>query len=146
MFDIEQAIESVRTGIYTCILFQENTMIAQKKGSGIRPLLEIYEEYSSQMQNGCMVDKITGRAAAFILKQGKIKKIYTCVLSQGAYHLLQESNIEIYYDVLTDNILNRLGTSICPLEEAVQNIPNNQPELALSAIYNKIATLQKKSV
>jgi hypothetical protein len=43
-------------------------------------------------------------------------------MSRAALSVLENAGIEVRYDTLTDNIINRRGDGICPFESAVLDI------------------------
>ena len=66
----------------------------------------------------------------------KIKKLYCHVISEKALDILNKYNIEVEYDLLVKNIINRNKDGICPFELEVLNIDN--PNEAYVKIINKL--------
>lgn len=87
-------------------------------------------------------DKIVGKAAALLYSYLEVKSVYAAVMSKKGREVLLRYGIEAESDVLTEEIRNRAGDGICPMEAAVADI--EEPSEAVTAIKNKIAALKKK--
>lgn len=122
-----------------CVVIKNGKEIYSSCKMGIKPLLDLIDNHYSELQDAIIIDKIIGQAAAFILLESKIKKIYAKVISRGACELLSENGIEYEYSECTDNIRNRQNNGICPMEAAVCTILDR--ETAVSAIRKKVKEL-----
>lgn len=122
---------------YTCVLCK-NDKVYKSKECGIKPLLSFYES-KKNFSRFCAADKIVGRAAAFIYAALGADEVWAEVMSKDAYELLLKNNIGAYYEVLTEKIINRSSTGLCPMEEACQGSENS--EEAIAAIKEKIKLL-----
>ena len=70
--------------------------------------------------NGYSVaDLIVGKAAAMLFAQCGIVSVFAKTLSKGGKAILERYGIAFDYEVLTEKIMNRTGTDICPMEKAV---------------------------
>lgn len=67
-------------------------------------------------------NKIVGKAVAMLFVMAGIKEVYAEVLSVSGKAFLEQNNINVSWGVLTDVIINRQGTGMCPMEKAVLNI------------------------
>ena len=63
-------------------------------------------------------------------------------MSSGGKRTLEEHGIVAECEVETERIINRLGTGMCPMEEAVEGIDN--PLEAECAIRRKLSDLSKR--
>ena len=92
-------------------------------------------EYISKgvgFSGGSAADKVIGKAAAILFVYARISAVYGHVISRGAADVFDKYGITYSYGTITDHIVNRSGTGICPMEEAVKNTDN------LNAAYNAI--------
>ena len=48
---------------------------------------------------------------------GGVTEVYAAVISRLALRLLTESDVAVSYGTLAENIINRAGTGICPVEK-----------------------------
>ena len=106
---------------------------------GVKPLLELITATPEVLENASVADKVTGAASAFILVQGKVKELYTDVISARAEEILNEHGIPYYASLAVDKISNRQGDGFCPMETAVQGI--DDPQNAIQAISSKLTEL-----
>lgn len=115
---------------HTCVIF-DGERIYTSDESGINSLVK-FVDGGFDFKSFSAADKIVGRAAAFFYIFMGIKEVYAEVMSEGAKKLFSEHNIRAEYETLTENIINRAGTDICPMEKAVKGA--DSPESALEAI------------
>lgn len=141
MINLETAIQKIQQGEADCILVTEKESIIMPIKRGISPLVELYKQHATLMNNAFLVDKIIGRAASFIAILGNVQYVHAHLMSESALSLLTQYNIKATYDQLTPNILNHQQSNLCPMELAVQGI--NNPQEALEAIQKKMAELQQ---
>ncbi len=131
--DLEKAKEIFDSGDYTCVLCKGEVMLTSTE-RGVKPLLKwLHEE--TDVKGFSAVDKVIGRAAAFLYVLLKVKVVYASVMSQGAVDVLSKYGIRSEHDVCAEEIINREGTGICPMEQAVKGI--DVPEQALEAVREK---------
>lgn len=137
---ILDASHLIQEGKAECVLIKDSTVFAQERGHGVSPLLTVYENHKSDMENATIVDKVIGRAAAAIAICGKVKHVHGEIMSEDAVEFLHNNGITTSYTTLVHRILNRNKDGLCPLEKSVENIED--PELALSALKKRIEEMQ----
>lgn len=89
-------------------------------------------------------DMIVGKAAAMLFVKAGICAVHGKVMSEAASEYLEAHHIPHSYDKLTEQIINRTGDNICPMEAAVANI--SAPEEGYKALFNKIQEMRKKQL
>lgn len=127
------------TGNYTLFICSEEKVFFSDE-KGIKPLLSLL---SDDWSGAVAADKIVGKAAAMLYANLKVRAVYAEVLSESAKAVFEKYGIEYEYKTLTENIINRNGTDLCPMELAVKNIDN--PSDAAQEINNKLIELSKDS-
>jgi hypothetical protein len=138
MNDLEKAIEILKTSDKTLVLVKGDEVITFD-ARGVKPLLELidsgkdYQEYS-------FADKVIGRASAFLYLVLGANDIYTNIISKGALNLL-ENKVNLKCEKVVENIINRKGDDICPMEKATTGIECK--EEALIAIRKRLEELKK---
>ncbi|MCH5298398.1 MAG: DUF1893 domain-containing protein [Ruminococcus sp.] len=140
MNEITYAKEMLCRGGYTLVVCNGGRVFVSED-KGIKPLLELVKS-QDDWSGAYAADKIVGKAAAMLYTLLKVKAVYAEVLSEKAKEIFEENDIEFEYDILTENIINRQSTGLCPMEEAVKNIDNAGE--AVAAIEAKIAELKAK--
>ena len=83
-----------------------------------------------------VADTVVGKAAALLFVRCGIKKVFAKTLSLYGKKILELYGINYEYEVLTEKIINRTGTDICPMEKAV--IGTDDPEEAYAILKNKV--------
>lgn len=139
MTEFKDAKEMLAQG-KTCVVFSADKVIVSSE-RGIKPLMKLIAE-KVDVNGFCLADKIIGKAAAFLAVKLKIKEVYGEVMSKAGAETLEKFNIKCSYKILTDKIINREGTGICPMENAVKDIEDAQK--GYIALKNKLESLIKK--
>ena len=103
------------------LVFVKGNDIVDSTLSGIKPLINFLNE-GKDLNGYSLADKIVGKAQAMLAVRAGIAEIYTKVLSEAGKEILDKYNIPYTYDVLTEQIINRKGTDICPMEKVVYDI------------------------
>lgn len=106
---------------YTCVALN-NDEIYTSRDRGVKPLLDWYG--TVDLKGASAADKVVGKAAAFLYVLLDIKEIYADVISEPAYKILLDYNINVFFDKKVKAIQNRDKTGFCPMETAVWNIDN----------------------
>jgi len=114
------AIDNVKSGGSTLVVFSENDCVSCSK-RGVLPLLELYES-GKDFSEYQAVDKVIGKAAAFMYILLRIRSVYGVTVSKSAVALLEKHGIDIEYEILADRIKNRTNTGFCPMESAVMDV------------------------
>lgn len=119
MKDIIKAKELLKDD-KTLILVKDDDVI-ESTLSGIKPLIGLLNN-NKDLNGYSIADKIVGKAQAMLIVKANIKEVYTKVLSKQGEMILKKYNIPYSYETLTDQIINRKGTDICPMEKTVKDI------------------------
>lgn len=139
---MEELIETLHTGGYSCVIEKEGkirTFIRR----GVADLYDLYENEKAFMQGARIADKVIGKGAAALIALGKMKEVYTDVISTSALSVLREADIPVRYAEETPFIINRDKTGKCPLETACKNL--NTPEEMYPAIKAFVSQLRNKN-
>ncbi len=138
MNDFEKAKKMLEQSNNTCVFCNgDSVMTSQKRG--VAPLLELLDENKS-LEGYSAADKVVGNGAAFLYVLLKVKALYAEVISKSALETLEQFQINVKFETLTNAIRNRNNTGFCPIETAVQGITD--PEIALTAIRNKLKEMK----
>lgn len=123
---------------HTIALCKGDALIVCDK-RGICPMLDFISE-GKDLSGFSASDLVVGKAVAMLFVYAKIKSVYAKVMSKPALNYLQSHDIKVQYDTLAENIINRAGNCICPMELCVQNI--DDASVAYAALKNKIMQMQ----
>jgi predicted transcriptional regulator len=122
------------------VLVKGSEIITSTK-TGIAPMIDFLTEQKN-MKGFSVADKIVGRAVALLFAKAEISEVYADVMSQSAVQILEKYNIKYSYNIITENIINRAGTGICPMEETASTIDN--PDDAFVALKAKLEQMRTK--
>lgn len=138
MTDIEAAKKLLKSEGCSVVLYKEGKTI-EKFSRGIAPLMEMIE-LGEDVSGFSAADKIVGKAAAMLFSYMNVKEVFGEVMSRLGYEYLISKNITATYTTLTENIINRKGDGICPMEKTVTDIDDER--LAVEALRQKILELK----
>lgn len=137
--NLKIAVNSLKKENHTCVLCRSN-IIHTSDEKGILPMIKFISN-GYDLKGFSVADKIVGKAAAMLFVLAGIKDVYASVISSFAYDYLVGNNINVFYDVKTEVIMNRKGDDICPMEKAVASVI--EPHKAYEVI---LVTLKKLSL
>ena len=139
MNKLTYAKDKLKNGGHSLVICADcDTIISNVKG--IRPLIEALEAARGHAEIYA-ADRIVGKAAAMLYVLMKANGVWAEVMSKSAFAILAENEIEFEYETLTDSIINRSGTGLCPMEQAVRDI--DDPVAAYEAIKQKLDELSE---
>lgn len=118
--DLERAISSLEG--HTIFLVKGSKTLSSDK-RGVAPMLDFLEQ-NTDLEGWSVADRTVGKAAAFLFIKARVSAVFAYVMSKTAKEMLEKSGIEVQYSRLTDVILNRTETDLCPMEKATRDIEN----------------------
>lgn len=118
MTDLENAIKNLSG--HTLSLCKNGNIITSDK-RGIAPMINYLQE-EKDLNGYSAADRVVGKAVAMLLIKAGIKEIFAQTLSRRALAILNAHSVAVYYNELTDFIINRDRTGMCPMEKTVENI------------------------
>lgn len=124
MTDLEKAREIYSSGEFTCVLVKGDNIITSAE-NGIKPLLKFIAD-SKDYSGFSAADKIVGKAAAFLYAKLGVSAVYAEVLSADGKRILETNGIACEYASLTEQIINRKGDGLCPMEMAVRDTADTE--------------------
>lgn len=114
--EIAKLIEALHKGNHSCVIYNHGAIIDCRE-RGVKDLFRILKTCPATLNGAIVADKVVGKGAAALLILGAVKQIYADVLSKPAFNLLNATDIIVSYGELVENINNRAGTGICPVED-----------------------------
>lgn len=84
---------------------------------GVRDLYDLLLNNPQLLREASVADKVVGKGAAALMILGGVKTLYALTISRPALDFLNQYGIEIRYDKVVPNIINRNADGICPVEQ-----------------------------
>lgn len=138
--DLTKAAALLNSGAYTCVLCRGDAVFTGTE-RGVRPLLG-WLDGGVDLNGFSAADRVVGKAAAFLYVLLGAAAVYAPVMSEAATSVLAENGIQAHCGQTVKQIVNRAGTGICPMEEAVAEIA--EPAAAAAAIKARLISLSGK--
>lgn len=135
MTDVEKAVQRLK-GHSIC--FCRNGEFFTDDGRGISPMMRLIAE-GKDLKGYAVADIIVGKAAAMLFVKAGIVSVYGKTMSKSGKAYLEANGIHATYNILTERIINRAGTDICPMEKTVEKI--NDVDEAYKALAIKLANI-----
>lgn len=139
--DLNSAKKMLLEKELTCVIFKKDEMYTSAE-RGVKPLLMLLDQ-NKNCKGFAAVDKVVGKAAAFLYVLLGVDTIHAGVISRPALQVLTEHHIAVTYDKLVDFIENRAKNGKCPMESAVVDISDSGE--ALVRIRQKVKELSEKA-
>jgi len=125
------------------MIYKEGELFFESDLKGIRPHLKAINELGSELEGTLMVDKILGRAAAFLVIYSKAGEAISAVLSTPGKQVLDKYGLKYSYREEVPHIKLENGVIYCPFERMVQGI--DDPVEAYTAIVEKMNSFKDAS-
>ena len=138
MTDLEIA-QSNLAGHTICLCKDGNCLFSEKRG--IAPMMGFIAE-NVDLHGYSAADLVVGKAVAMLFVKSGVPHVFAKLLSQAGKKVLEEHGVNYRFETLTDKIVNRDGTDICPMEKTVSD--TEDVDEAYLLLKNKLAVLQGK--
>ncbi len=141
-FDMAMSdLDRARTALdgHTIVLCRNSELTISDK-RGISAMMDWISE-GRDMRGSSVADVIVGKAVAMLFIISGIAAVHARTLSRAGLNILRNHGIEPTYETLTENIQNREGTDICPMEKTVLNI--NDPSYGYAALLKTLNALRQ---
>ena len=136
MNDLQIAKQNL-SGHTICLCKDGNCLYSESRG--ISPMMDFISA-GVDLAGYSVADLVVGKAAALLFVRCGIKRVFAKTLSKSAEKILRHYGVDCEYGLLTEKIINRAGTDICPMEKAVAS--TDDPEEAYEVLKNKLAELK----
>ncbi len=137
MYDLKTA-EKLLIGENLTLLIFNGDQVIKSSERGVLPLLKLIDR-NQNLIGFTAVDKVVGKAAAYLYCILQVDGVHALTISKSAKQVLEDLNIKVSYNILTDCIINRKGSGKCPMESAVETCENQFD--ALNRIKQKLKEL-----
>jgi hypothetical protein len=121
------------------MIYKNNELIFESSLDGIKPHLKAIRELGSLLEGSLIVDKIIGRAAAFLIVYSKATEAVTAIMSTPGKNVLEKHGLKFSFLEEVPHIKMENGVIYCPFENMVQGIED--PKVAYQAIVDKMNSL-----
>ncbi|MDO5444718.1 MAG: DUF1893 domain-containing protein [Eubacteriales bacterium] len=134
MSNLEYAIQQFRENDLTCAIYNGEQLCSSTE-RGVKPLLGFISD-GLNFSGFSAADRVVGKAAAFLYVRLGVSEVFADVMSRSAVNVFKEHGIVCTAGELTEVIVNRAKTGLCPMESAVWDI--SDPVIAEEAIRAKL--------
>lgn len=115
VMDILELIEKLHEENCSCVISCKEKMLCFGQ-RGIKDLFQLYNNCPGKFVGEKIADKVVGKGAAALMELIGFNEVYADVISRPALELLGLEGVKVGYGQLCDNIVNRAGDGICPVE------------------------------
>lgn len=116
MAEMTELVERLRREGCSCVV-ANGMSVRTFRERGVRDLLRLLRKEPEVLRGASVADKVVGKGAAALMAMGGVRAVYALVMSRKALELLDREGVEVGYETLVDNIINRAGTDVCPVEK-----------------------------
>lgn len=135
-------IELLQTGKYSCVV-RNNNQVYTFTQRGVADLYELYHSRPQLLDGADIADKVIGKGAATLMVLGKVRSVYTNVISTPALELFRKAGVPVQFRQEVPHIENRTHTGWCPLETRCYPLHNLQQLYATIADF--VASLKRQN-
>ena len=134
--DMNAAKEILSKKGSSIVVIKNGNVLAEKKGEGITPILQIIDELKENMRDAVVGDRALGKATSLLCVNSKVKGVYSPQGTKTAIAILIVSGVTTQVDMLVPYIKNKKSENICPFEEMLKGI--NDPQEAYCLLKQKV--------
>ena len=135
--DMNRAREILLNTGCSIVVVKEKTILTQKKGDGITPMLEVIKELEQDLKGAVIGDKILGKASALLCVYSSVNGVYSLQATKTAIAVLIRAGIPGQTDEMIPYITNKSGNDMCPFEKVLLNI--DSPDEAYQILKNIVS-------
>jgi len=125
------------------MIYKQGELIFESDLKGIRPHLKAIDELGEKLEGSLMVDKILGRAAAFLVVYSRAAEAMAVIVSTPGKMVMEKYSLKFSYREEVPHIKLENGVIYCPFERMVQDI--DDPDEAYRAIVEKMRSFEDSS-
>lgn len=114
--DLIAEMRAVMSDGKACVIARDGVIVATGTGRGVKPMLEMLDK--RVLAHALVMDRVCGRASAAICVVGKVRKVVTPLISEGAVKLLEAHGVAVLAEKTVPAILNRSKSGNCPMDTA----------------------------
>lgn len=120
--DMDLASNSIIKSKNSIVVVKNGIILSEKKGDGLKPILEVIEELGDSIKGSIIGDKILGKASSLLCIYCNASGVYSKQSTKNAIALLIKYNIPIQTDKIIPYIENKMGNDICPFEKMIDKV------------------------
>ncbi len=139
MNDLETAVRTL--GEHAVCLCKDGRCLTGD-GKGLAPLMRFFAD-GIDLRGYSAADTVVGKAAALLFVKAGVTAVHGRVMSQSAEQYLRSRQVACSCDSLTERIMNRAGTVLCPMEKAVEGIDDENK--GYEVLHRKMKEMQTRS-
>ena len=116
-----QLHELLKDNGYTLAVLKGDQVVFHSQERGLKPLYQLYRQQPELLRDSVIADKVTGKAAAVLAVLGGAKEVYSDLISEHAFQVLESGGVKTRYGGKAPYIINRTKTGMCPMETLVMD-------------------------
>ena len=120
--DMDLASNSIIKSKNSIVVVKNGIILSEKKGDGLKPILEVIEELGDSIKRSIIGDKILGKASSLLCIYCNASGVYSKQSTKNAIALLIKYNIPIQTDKIIPYIEDKMGNDICPFEKMIDKV------------------------
>ena len=104
------------------VVVKNGKVLTEKKGEGIRPILDAIVELRNEIQGTVVGDRILGKASALLCVYSRVNGVYSPRATKTAIAVLIRSGIPGQAEEIIPHVKNREGDDVCPFEKMLADV------------------------
>ena len=140
--ELKDLTDKLHEGGYSCVIANRG-IVRTFTQRGVADLYELYHSRPQLLDGADIADKVVGKGAATLMVLGKVRSVYTNVISTPALELFREAGVPVQFRQEVPRIENRAHTGWCPLE--TRCYPLHDLQQLYATITDFVAGLKKQN-
>lgn len=120
--DLKQAKEILKNENLCIVAVRNGKTVLKSSEKGVKALVGALRKDPTALFGSSAADKVVGKAAALLMVKGNISRVFTPVISQGAFDFLERNGVNVKFGCKTGHIMRQDKSGICPMEQRCMEI------------------------
>ena len=133
----QRKLEEFEQGPYTLVVEREGRVLFTSTKDRLAPLLDALEALGPRFRGALVLDRVIGRAAAWLCALAGVAEVLTPLVSEAAIEVLDRYGIRLYARRTVPRVLNDRGDGLCPMETLA--LESSSPEEFVEKLRAKLS-------
>ena len=133
----QRKLEEFEQGPHTLAVEREGRVLFTSTKDRLAPLLDALEALGPRFHGALVLDRVIGRAAAWLCALAGVAEVLTPLVSEAAIEVLDRYGIRLYARRTVPRILNDRSDALCPMETLA--LESSSPEEFLEKLRAKLS-------
>lgn len=111
--------------------YKDGRLLYCSNEKGVKPALEFLALGKEVTRGSSVADRVIGKGSSMIISLSGCENLHGNIMSKGALDFLKTKEMKLSWEKEVENIINRKGDDICPVEKLLREVEEPMEGLTL---------------